>query len=154
MKRAPSAILSCLAVVVLAVAVPAASASAAPAQMITADVASGPFHIVVEAARGANAAPDTATGDFTAQTPLFTLHGPVTCLDIRGDSAGLFYPITASDPPVFAQLHSGVFIYFRAAKGKVPALVGFVPVPAHHVTSCQPGGALLPVTSGSLTLSP
>jgi hypothetical protein len=144
-----------MAVTMLAIVlIPAASASAAsPAQMLVADVSSGPFHITVTAARAANAAPDTATGVFTAQTPLFTLHGPVTCLDIRGNSAGLFYPITSSDPPIFSELDSGVFIYFRAAKGRQPALVGFVPVPAHRVTSCRPGGALLPVTSGSLTLT-
>jgi hypothetical protein len=143
-----------------AVLTTAAPVSAAPAQeSVVANVASGPFHIDVTASRAVDAAPDTATGVFTAHFTLgsatvFTLHGPVTCLDVRGGNVGLFYPITSSSPPLFAQLHSGVFIYLYAAKGAIPARVGFLPVTISSTKNCAPGLALLPVTSGSMTIAP
>jgi hypothetical protein len=161
-NRSRTAILSTLAALAIAVVtVPAVSAgavTASPAESIVANVSSGPFHIMVTGSRAANSAPDTATGTFTAQASLgalslFALHGPVTCLDIRGNSAGLFYPITSSSPSIFSKIDSGVFIYFRAAGKGLPALVGFVPVPIHSTKTCAPGAALLPVTSGSLSLT-
>jgi hypothetical protein len=156
--RAFAAVTVLLAVMVT-VLVPAVSADAAtPAQRVVAEVSSGPFHITVTASRAADSAPDAATGTFTAQAslagvPLFSLHGPVTCLDIRGGSAGLFYPIASSSPSILSKLDSGVFINFRAASSGLPALIGFLPVPIHSTKTCSPGGALLPVTSGSLTLT-
>ena len=162
MNRSTTAVLSSLAALAIAVVtVPAVSAGAAtssPAESIVANVSSGPFHIMVTGSRAANATPDTATGTFTAQVSLgsaslFTLHGPVTCLDVRGNSAGLFYPITSSSPTIFSKIDSGVFIYLRAAGKGLPALVGFVPVPVHRTKTCAPGAALLPVTSGSVSLT-
>jgi hypothetical protein len=144
---------------VAASAIPAyAATGAAPAVSVVADVASGPFHIDVTASRTAGGAPDTATGVFTAKftlggITLFTLHGPVTCLDVRNGNVGLFYPITSSNPALLAQLHSGVFIYFASAKGALPARAGFLPVPIASTKSCAPGAALLPITSGTLTIS-
>jgi hypothetical protein len=143
----------------MATAIAATPAGAASTmQTITANVASGPFHIQVTASRASDAAPNTATGQFSARfalgsTQIFTLYGPVTCLDIRGNAVGLFYPITSSSPALFAQLHSGVFIYFRVGSGLVPTLVGFLPVPIATTKTCSPGDALLPVTSGSVSIS-
>jgi hypothetical protein len=136
-----------------------ASATVSPAETITANVSSGPFHIEVTASRPANSAVTAATGSFTAHfvlgsTTLFTIAGPVTCLDVVGHQAGLFYPITSSDPSLFAATDSGVFIYLDTdAHGKARS-VGFLPVPLQKMKSCAPGLALLPVTAGTATLTP
>jgi hypothetical protein len=138
---------------------PATSPATSPAELLTASVMSGPITVDIQAQRAANSPADSATGVFTAHSMSsaatgFTLHGPVTCLDVRGNKAGLFYPITASDPPVFAKLHSGVFIYLQVNSAGKPKMLGFVPVPFSHTTSCPPGLAVLPVTSGTATLVP
>jgi hypothetical protein len=135
------------------------AAAGTPAERLTAAVSSGPFTIDIQAQRAANSPADSATGEFSAHgafgsVGLLTLHGPVTCLDVRGNRAGLFYPITASDPPLFAKLHSGVFVYLDVSSRGKPLLLGFVPAPISHATSCAPGPALLPITSGSATLVP
>lgn len=155
--RASLVALTALSLAVIVGAAGPAQASA-PQESVVANVASGPFHIIVSASRAVAGAPDTATGVFTAQfalggTTVFTLHGPVTCLDIRGGNVGLFYPITSSSPGVFAQLHSGVFIYLAAAHAGLPARAGFLPVPIASTKSCAPGAAPLPVTSGSISIS-
>lgn len=115
----PLATIAGLAVIALST-VPAAGSIAAtatatpssPAEAITANVVSGPANIQVQAERAANAAPDSASGEFSAHISLgplnlLTLQGPVTCLDVRGNQAGLFYPITSSSPALFSDLHSG-----------------------------------------------
>ena len=142
---------------VLAATPPAAAGT--PAESVTAAVASGPFAVQIQASRPANAPATAATGTFTAHValgglPLFTLHGPVTCLDVRGNRMGLFYPITSSDPSVFAQLGSGVFIYLQVSAAGKPQLLGFVPSPLKRTNSCAPGLALFPITSRTATLSP
>ena len=159
MKRIRAGLVA-LTTVSLALTVGAAGPAhaSAPQESVVADIASGPFHIMVTASRAVTSAPNTATGVFTAQfklgsTSVFTLHGPVTCLDIRGGNVGLFYPITSSTPALFAQLHSGVFIYLAAAQGALPARAGFLPVPIATTKSCAPGAALLPVTSGSISIT-
>jgi hypothetical protein len=152
------------AVIVIALSsVPAGGSGAetpsSPAETINANVVSGPASIQVQAQRAANAPPDSATGEFTAHISLgplkvLTLQGPVTCLDVRGDQAGLFYPITSSSPALFSDLHSGVFIYLSIDASGKPRMEGFLPVPLASTTSCPPGLALLPVTSGTATLTP
>jgi hypothetical protein len=129
-----------------------------PAETITANVASGPFAIAVQARRPANSPATSAVGTFVAHFSLlganvFTLRGPVTCLDVEGDRAGLFYPITSSDPSLFAATKSGVFIYLQNDSSGRAEAIGFLPVPFQTVKSCAPGLALLPVTSGSVTLT-
>jgi hypothetical protein len=141
---------------VVVAARPAGAATAA--QSVVADVASGPFSVRIQAQRPADAPPTAATGVFDASgmilgLPLFSLHGPVTCLDVRGNRMGLFYPITASDPPIFAKLGSGVFVYLTLSSSGRPKLLGFVPVPLSHANSCAPGLALFPITSGTATLT-
>jgi hypothetical protein len=139
-------------------AVSSSSALAAPAQRAVADVSSGPFNIHFNAQRAAGAPPTAATGTFTANLALGSVSlgsfsGPVTCLDVRGNQAGLFYPITSSSPSLFSMLNSGVFIYIQLDSAGKPQFVGFLPVPFASVSSCAPGLALLPVTSGSATLT-
>jgi hypothetical protein len=144
---------------VLSLGTPAAygAGASSPAESIMASVASGPFQIQVSAHRAADAPATASKGSFVAHfevggTDLFTLRGPVTCLDVVGDQAGLFYPITSSDPSIFAATDAGVFIYLDTdASGKAKS-VGFLPVPFHSVKSCKPSLALLPVTSGNATL--
>lgn len=133
------------------------AATPAAAQSVSANVASGPFEIHVDAQRAAGAPASAATGTFTAQFTLagvnvFTLHGPVTCLDVVGSRAGLFYPITSSSPPLLAATKSGVFIYFQTGSHGSAGSVGFVPVPLQSTKSCAPSLSLLPITSGSVTL--
>lgn len=148
----------CAAVAVAAAsAVSTGSALAAPAQSAVADVSSGPFHIQFSAERPANAPPTAATGTFSANLSLGSLSlgsfsGPVTCLDVRGNTMGLFYPITSSSPSLFSMLNAGVYIYLQLDSAGKPQYAGFLPVPFASVSSCAPGLALLPVTSGTATL--
>jgi hypothetical protein len=142
----------------LAIGIWSGVAVAAPAQSATADVTSGPFHIQFTAHRAADAPSGAATGDFNAHftiggATLFSVGGPVTCLDVRGNRMGLFYPITRSSPSLFSMLNSGVFIFLtRNASGK-PSLVGFLPVPFSSSEFCVPSLTLLPVTSGTATFT-
>lgn len=140
----------------------AASAATPPApnaaQSVDADVASSAFTIQVHATRAANSPANSATGTFTAHTSLgslnlLTLRGPVTCLDVRGNKDGLFYPIQSSAPAVLSKLGSGVFIYFDVSSTGKATMIGFVPVPISHTNSCAPSLALLPATSGSVHLT-
>jgi hypothetical protein len=145
-----------LAAGILVVAMPAGATTRA--QSVVAAVSSGPFSVQVSAQRAAGAPADAATGTFSAHgailgLPLFALQGPVTCLDVRGNRMGLFYPITSSDPPLFAQLHAGVFFYLQLSSTGRPTLLGFVPSPLSHASSCAPGLALFPVTAGTATLT-
>lgn len=131
--------------------------AAAPVQRADADVTSGAFHLTFHATRRADAAPSTAKGTFDAWTTagpltLMHLHGPVTCLDVRGNRMGLFYPITSSSPSLFSMINSGVLIYLTVdGKGHATA-VQFLPVPVTHVSSCAPGLPTLVPATGSATL--
>ena len=81
-------------------------------------------------------------GHFTAKGQLaeldstqvgeFRFEGPVTCLTVVGNQAGLFYPIKNADPPIFEG--QGVFIFLEdngnPSRGASPDRIGFVgPVP-------------------------
>ncbi|MDT4936896.1 MAG: hypothetical protein QOG80_567 [Pseudonocardiales bacterium] len=137
---------------------PAAGASS-PAESVTARVSSGPFTVQIQAQRAANAPATAATGTFSAHgtiagITLFSVAGPVTCLDVRGNRMGLFYPITSSVPALFAQLHSGVFVTVQVSAAGRPLLLSFQPSPMSHASSCPPGLALLPITSGTAALTP
>jgi hypothetical protein len=143
----------------VSVAAQDASATASPAESVTANLFSGPFHVQIHARRAANAPSSSATGVFSAQfslggVQLFSVRGPVTCLDVRGTRMGLFYPITSSSPSVLAQFGSGVFFNLQVSSTGRPMLIGFAPSPSSHATSCPPGLALFPVTSGTATLTP
>lgn len=155
-RRVGVAIAACSVVAFMSLAV--GTALAAPAQHASGSLTSGPFHIAFDATRAADAPADAATGDFVADPslggiPLFRLHGPVTCLDVRGNRAGLFYPIQDSSPSLFSMLGSGVFIYIQLDSAGKAQSIGFLPVPSSHTSTCAPSLALFPVTSGSATLS-
>ncbi|UTI62856.1 hypothetical protein NBH00_15985 [Paraconexibacter antarcticus] len=130
--------------------------AAAPVQKADADVTSGSFHLTFHATRQADQAPSTAKGTFDAWTtagPLTLMHlaGPVTCLDVRGNRMGLFYPIASSSPSLFSQINSGVLISMTVDGNGHATAVQFLPVPVTHVSSCAPLPTLLPAT-GSATL--
>jgi hypothetical protein len=131
------------------------AAAASPAESATADFTSGPFHVQFNAQRPANAPATAATGTFISHAGgLATLQGPVTCLDVRGNRMGLFYPVTSSSPATIMSFFRGVFIYVAVSKvtGK-PLQVGFRPTTAATASSCAPSLTLFPITSGTVTLT-
>jgi hypothetical protein len=138
---------------------PAAAGASSPAESATGNFYSGPFHIVFSAQRPAGAPASAASGSFTGQLTLGPIvvgyfQGPVTCLDVVGNRVGLFYPITSSSPPLANVLVRGVFVTAQvSASGRAKA-VTFIPMLSARVNSCAPAAALLPITSGSLTLTP
>jgi hypothetical protein len=136
-----------------------AAAAASPAESATANFVSGPFHVQFNAQRAANAPVTAATGSFLAHTTLgttnlVTLAGPVTCLDVRGNEMGLFYPVASSSPSLLGSLVKGVFIYVtvNATTGK-PMSVNFAPTASSTATSCAPLPGIAPITSGTVTLT-
>lgn len=135
----------------------AAGASAAPAQSAAADATSGPFHVSFRATRAAGAPPTAAHGTFDAFTTagpftLMSLHGPVTCLDVRGNHVGLFYPVQGGSPSLLARLGAGVLLSMTVDGHGHATAVQFVPLPVRSVSSCAPQPTPLPAT-GSATLS-
>ena len=81
--------------------------------------------------------------------------GAVTCLDVEGNSAGLFYPVQSADPGVLAVVPLGMLVTVtRTSTGK-PLGVSLIPVPSTHVSSCAPmKSTLFPITSGQLSFTP
>lgn len=127
------------------------AAHAAGEQSVVADVTSGPFHLKVTANRAAGTRSNQSTGTFDAETKLgplalMDIHGPVTCLDIRGNMVGLFYPIEKSNPTLFSMVGAGVFIYLTTDGKGNATNVQFLPVPFSATTGCRPLPALPPAT--------
>ncbi len=136
----------------------AGPAQATPGQSAVGDFTSGPFHAQFHATRATGAPAGAAKGDFTATSSvgplaLMTVAGPITCLDVVGNRVGLFYPITRSNPTVLSLTGSGVFLYAQLGPDGKPQSVSFVPVPFAKTSSCAPLPALLPITSGTLSLT-
>jgi hypothetical protein len=157
-KRLVSAAVTALfATGALAAAAPALAGS--PAETAVADFMSGPFHVQFTASRAANAPADSATGTFVAHTvigntTLLTLAGPVTCLDIRGDRLGLFYPVASSSPSLIGKLFRGVYIYVTDSKAGKAQFVNFFPTISATAKTCAPLPGIAPITSGFATFSP
>jgi predicted lipoprotein with Yx(FWY)xxD motif len=147
-------------VALLATAGPALASTTSPAESISGDFSYPPFTIQVSATRAAGAPADAATGSFTGTLSLGgakvgDFAGPVTCLDVEGNSAGLFYPVKSSDPSVIASVPFGVLVTVTRTSTGQPSGVTFVPVPETHVSSCAPMSLVLfPITSGTLTFTP
>lgn len=137
----------------------ATGAQAAPGdQSLKADVTSGPFSFKVDAFRRAGTRSTEATGTFDAKTSLggaqlMDIHGPVTCLDVRGNRVGLFYPIDRSNPPLFAQAGAGVFIYLTLDGRGNATNVTFAPVPSRTTIGCSPQPGLTPATGSATATS-
>lgn len=106
------------------------------------------------------------TGHFTAKGSLaelgsmeagaFRFLGPVTCLTVVGNRAGLFYPIENAEPSAFEG--QGVFISLEdngnPGNGGEPDRIGFVgpvPVPRDPLV-CPPGPAPLGLEKGNVTV--
>jgi hypothetical protein len=109
---------------------------------------------------------DPVTGHFTARGELaelgstevgaFRFEGPVTCLTVSGNRAGLFYPIKNATPAVFEG--QGVFVFLEdngnPEGGGDPDRIGFVgpvPVPADPVL-CPPAATPFPLREGNVTV--
>ena len=129
----------------------------ANAQSAVGDFLSGPFHFRFHAYRAAGAPDTAATGSLTATLDLngqalTMVTGPVTCLDIVGQRAALFYPISSANPFVLSALQ-GVVLYLQVGANGKPQSINYVPFQS-HVSSCPPVlPGILPITSGTLTLS-
>jgi hypothetical protein len=136
----------------------AGTAQASPAQTAVGNFVSGPFHAQFGATRAANAPATSVIGQFSATSSvgplaLMTVGGPITCLDVVGNRVGLFYPITRSSPTLLSKVGSGVFLYAQLGSNGKPQSVTFAPVPFAKTTSCAPLPGLLPITSGTLSLT-
>jgi predicted lipoprotein with Yx(FWY)xxD motif len=138
----------------------AQASTVSPAESISGDFSYPPFTLQVSAQRAAGAPADAATGSFTGtlsigSTKVGDFMGPVTCLDVEGNSAGLFYPVTSSDPSVIAAVPFGVLVTVTRTSTGQPLGVTFLPVPGTQVSSCAPmASTLFPITSGTLTFTP
>ncbi len=155
-----------------ALALAAALAVAAPcaAQAASRDYAVGTgtnqIGRVSFAAHGGPSPFEPVTGHFTAKGRLaeiggapvgeFKFLGPVTCLTVVGNRAGLFYPIENADPSTFEG--SGVFITLEdngnPASGEAPDRIGFLgPVPApENPILCPPGPTPVALEHGNVTI--
>ena len=117
------------------------------------------------AAHGGPTPFEPVRGHFTAKGALVSLggteagafhfEGPVTCLTVVGNRAGLYYPLKSSDPPQYEG--QGIFITLQDngnPRSGVPDQVGFVgPVPApQNPLACPPGPTPLAATSGNITI--
>ncbi|HWF55246.1 MAG TPA: hypothetical protein VG223_11485, partial [Solirubrobacteraceae bacterium] len=142
-------------------ATPTSSAIAAsPLETIEGDFSYSPFRIQVYAERLGGQPATTALGYFIGTLSLGgakvgDFEGAVTCLDVEGNSAGLFYPIQNADPGVLTVVPLGMLVTVtRTSTGK-PLGVTFLPVPETHVSSCAPmKSTLFPIISGQLTFAP
>lgn len=142
----------------LAIGAASTAASAAPVQSVKADVTSGPFRMTINAKRAPGNPVNQATGRFSGRLEiggvgLSEFSGPVTCLDVRGNQVGLFYPIRSTEPPFVSELPSGVYIYLTVDGAGHAVSAGFLPVPGRKAPSCAPAPTFLPAT-GSATLTP
>lgn len=137
----------------------APAVSSTPAQSVSANFTSGPFHITFMANRAANAPATAATGTFSAtaavgSTSLAMLAGPVTCLDVVGDNIGLFYSVGSATPAALYDAVHGVYIYVSDSSAGKPLAVSFVPSTSATAPSCAPIAGLFPVSSGTATINP
>lgn len=159
MNRAFTKTAVTLAVALVTVGATATAASAAPAQSASADdVKTGPFGMTFDAQRAEGAPATAATGSFEGRMDLgmeslVTVRGTVTCLDVRGNQMGLFYPIEESAPEVLGQLDIlGIFVYMTVDGNGNATAASFLPVPLSEAPACDPVPALLPA-QGSAQLS-
>ena len=98
------------------------------------------------------ALPGATFGDTTTELGFFA--GPVRCLEASGRDATVFYPIQEAQPPLPADI-AGVFVSVRDGGAGGQDMAGFLPVPMAAATECpvDPNVAMLPVTSGDITVS-
>ena len=110
--------------------------------------------------------PTSATGHFTAKGQLaelpgvgevgpFHFEGPVTCLQVDVNKAGLIYPLKNADPEQF----EGDWIYItledngNPASGDPPDRIGFAgPAPGPPPPVCPPTTATADITHGNFTI--
>jgi hypothetical protein len=109
------------------------------------------------AAHGGPSPTEPVTGHFHARGELpgtgeFDLEGPVTCLTVVGNEAGLFYPVRDPDPLE----PEGVFIFLRdngPPSGEQPDQVGFIPTTITDTSLCPPLPAeVLDLEHGNITV--
>lgn len=88
------------------------------------------------------------------QIGAFHFEGPVTCLDIEGNRAGLIYPVQSATGTL-AQHAKGFAIYVTIVDNGPgrPTQVGFVgPAPVNDLHACPPTITFLTGTSGRIVI--
>ena len=88
-------------------------------------------------------------------TGVFHFEGPVTCLDIRGNRAGLIYPVTSASGTI-GQFVKGLAVYITMIDGGPgkPDKMGFVgPAPLGSLKVCPPLGTFLTATFGDVVVT-
>jgi hypothetical protein len=149
---------ACLTLFALLALVGAASASA---RDFADGTAQGDIGRVSFSAHGGPSPFEPVSGHFHAKGEVvpgvageFDLEGPVTCLHVMGNRAGLFYPVRDPDPPE----PNGVFVFLEdngeSAGGDTPDMIGFVPVagPIEEPLFCPPGPTPFELTHGNITI--
>jgi hypothetical protein len=114
------------------------------------------------AAHGGPFPDEPVTGHFHAKGELiegggeFDLQGPVTCLHVIANKAGLFYPVRDPDPAE----PRGVFVYFEdrgnGDAGDTPDGISFLPLQVGEEIpenlSCEPKPAPFDLTRGNIAI--
>lgn len=126
--------------------VPAAAATPA-ALSITGDLEIAPgVHLLHIDAHGTRNSLGTTTGMYTAtlmngksKVP-FQIKGPVTCIDTRGHSAALVYPISTTDPNLVPAAMKDAFAVKISVRTGTTDRVGVMgPAPTASFHGCAPG---------------
>jgi len=85
----------------------------------------------------------------------FRFAGPVTCLNVQGNRAGLIYPIEKADPETFEGQAVLIFLEDngKPSGGDSPDRVGFVgPAPISALPACTPGPTPFDADKGNVTI--
>lgn len=152
------------AIAVLSLLAPAAASADGSEPFAVGSGVSGGMHIAF-AAHGGPTPLQPVSGHFEAfgdVLPLsgtnptaFHFGGPVTCLTVVGNRAGLFYPLAQATPSAFQGM--GVFISLtdngNPSHGNPPDQIGFVgPVPIPATLTCPPGPTPMNLDHGNITI--
>lgn len=132
-------------------------------QTLEGTLESGPIGFSVKAKRtaaGVVSGQFEATGSLAAIIGVgglvpFEFRGPVTCLDVKGDQATLYYPLQNSTPEPVAAVFGGVLITVDGDPDGGLGHFSFAPVPVAlaPTVGCGAGGpAPLIVSGGSLAV--
>ena len=91
----------------------------------------------------------------TSAPEVFTITGPVTCLSVKGNAAGVLYPVekaTAQGQSVPGE-QASILITVVKGVGGADDMLGFTgPLPNQAFTNCDPGMAPF-VFTGTLRIS-
>lgn len=135
----------------------APGAQAGPAQTADVDASSGPTHMTWTGHRAADAPANTASGFFQADLKvnglgLMHLEGPVTCMTVKGNHVGMFYPVTKASPSLLAS-GTGVYINLTNDGNGHAKSFSFSLVPRTKVPICDPAPTFMPLSGKAVLTS-